>query len=257
MSVERPGCGTVLAGRIAECFEDNELREMLSGSVLMDAATLEVLDERGLAHLAGVRVAERYDNGVMERFSDDVLNGEHVGHVRDARIEFWGPAQGQANVLEPIRVGVRTLAVMEDYFCRPRGPCLTAYENELGGRVAVMGYAPWMFLHSAAKRYQLLNLADWLTRGRLPVRIYETVPLIPFVRLSPGRKRGAVVLLNSGLDTVEKATVEVRSPEIPVWMWTEGGVSQLEPQVKSGGWQVTLTDILPWTTVCLFLGEKP
>ncbi|HOS95797.1 MAG TPA: hypothetical protein PLQ54_20990, partial [Armatimonadota bacterium] len=182
-----PVYGTVLGGRAAEGFTDDELRVLLSGGVLMDTATLEILSARGLGELTGVRVARRIDNGAMEQLTEDALNGGYAGQIRDARIEFWGNAQGKADILEARADGVRVLANTHDYFRRCHGPCLSVYENELGGRVAVMGYAPWMFLHSVSKRAQLLNIADWITGEGLPVRVEEPVALVPFVRMAEDR----------------------------------------------------------------------
>ncbi len=231
---EPPPYGTVLAGHTVDAFSDDELRTLLSGGVLMDTAVLDALEQRGLGALTGVRIARRLDNGVMEEFTPDPLNAEHAGQVRDARIEFWGDGRGKADVLAPVAEGVRMLAELRDYFRRPQGPCLSAFENELGGRVVVMGYAQWMFLQSVAKRAQLLNIADWLTRGALPVRIEQAVPLVPLVRMSADRTRAAVVLLNAGLDPVDSAIVRVR---------VAGGAECTE----------TVTDLAPWTTRALLL----
>jgi hypothetical protein len=253
--VDRPGCGTLLTGRVLEAFDDDELRAMLSGGVLMDSAALRALTERGLGDLAGVRVARELDNGLMERFSDDPLNGEHAGETRDCRIEFWGDARGLADELEPIAPNVRVLATLRDYFQQPHGVCLTAFENELGGRVVVMGYAPWMFMYSVAKRAQLLNVADWITRGALPVRIEEAVPLTPIVRASEDRSRGVAVMLNWGLDRIEHATLHVRAPEAPAYLGTPKGLTPIARQDEPEGWTVALGPIKPWTTVCVFWGE--
>lgn len=230
----QPACGAVLAGRMAEVFTDEELRAILSGGVLMDTAALDVLTERGLGDLAGVRVTRRIDNGAMEQFTEDALNGRHAGEVRDARIEFWGDARGKADVLEPLGDGVRMLAELRDYLRRPMGPCLSAYENRLGGRVVVMGYAQWMFVQSVPKRAQLLNVADWLTRGTLPVRVEEAVPLVPFARMPSDRSRAVVVLLNAGLDTLDRATVRIR--------------------LSDGERTETVADLAPWTTKVLVVG---
>jgi len=250
-----PSLATVLSGRVAEAFPDEELTAMLAGGVLMDGEALLVLTERGLEHLAGVRLARRLDNGAMECFSDDPLNAPHAGEVRDARVEFWGDARGQADVLQPTATGVRVLAEIEDYFREPHGPCMTAYENELGGRVVVMGYAPWMFLQSVAKRAQLLNVADWIIPGALPVRIEEPVPLVPLVRASPERDRGVVVLLNAGLDPLEEATLLVRAPraEEVTWLTPAGAITQaVEPD--GAGWRLRVGPIAPWGVACLAWG---
>lgn len=254
LAVDRSAGAAVLAGRVAEAFDNDELRQMLAGGVLMDSTALEVLAARGLDHLTGVRLARRLDNGVRERFTADALNGPHAGEIRDARIEFWGDATGLADELQPAAKGVRVLATLENYAGQAQGICMTAYENALGGRVVVMGYAPWMYLHSVAKRAQLQNVADWITRGALPVRIVETVPLTPFVRMSPERDRGAVVLLNTGLDPIEQATVHLRAPAAAVHLCGASGTRRLPRRAIRGGCAVQLGRIEPWTTVVLLLG---
>ncbi len=256
LSVDRAAAsGVVLAGRVAEAFSTPELKEMLAGALFMDTAALEVLNERGLGALTGVRLARRLDNGLRERFTNDALNGRFADDVRDARIEFWGDARGLADELEPLAPAVRVLATLETYFGEPRlGPCMTIYENELGGRVAVAGYAPWLFVHSLPKRSQLQNVLDWLTRDRLPLRIDEAVPLIPVVRLAADRKRGAVVLLNAGLDPIPRATVHVRAPAAAVRLLTPSSSRRLQPQPESGGWVVTLGPLPAWSTAVLLIG---
>ncbi len=256
LSVDRPGCGVILASRVAETFDEAELRGMLSGPVLMDNLALEVLTERGLGGLTGVRIARHFNNGVMERFTDDPLNGEHRGAGRDVRIEFWGDARGLADMLEPLDKGVRFLSNLETYFGQRLGPCMSAWENPLGGRVVVMGYAPWMYLGSEAKRTQLLNVADWATRRAMPVRIEETLPLVPVVRMAGDRSRGAILFLNAGLDAVEEATVRVRAPAARARLVAPGSVPRtVKTTSGKDGWTVTLRDIGPWRVFALLFGK--
>lgn len=256
LSAHRTGAAaTVLAGRTAETFSDDELRGMLSGAVLMDGSTLEVLERRGMGELTGVRLAKRWNNGVMERLTDDPLNGPWRGAVRDVRIEFWGDATGLGDMLEPLAAEVRTLARMESYFGEQLGPSLTAFENRLGGRVIVSGYAPWFFLGSEAKRAQLQNVLDWAARGQLAVRIEETVPLIPVLRLSPEKDRGVIVLLNAGFDSIEEATLRFRGPFVPVHLVSPGSKKlKLRIVREKNGWRIKLSDFAPWRVKALLLG---
>jgi hypothetical protein len=255
LTAKAPGCGVVLCGRVAEAFSDPELKGMLAGGVLMDSTALEVLTERGLGDLTGVRLAKRLDNGLMERFSGDEINGRAAGELRDARIEFWGDAKGMGDVLEPVTSGVRVLTTIEDYFYRPQGPGMTAFENDLGGRVVVMGYAPWIFLHSVGKRLQLQNAADWISRNRMPVRVDETVPLMSVARVSADRQRGAVMLLNAGMDAIPEATVHLRLPVLQARLLVIGRDERtLDIQPEAVGGCFTLREIEPWGLRILLLG---
>jgi len=249
------GEGTILSGRVAEGLDEGELRRILSGGVLMDAFALEALWQRGLGEHAGARIALWIDNGVAERFTDNPLNGPYPRALRDIRNEFWGDPYLNSALLEPLSPQVHVLSELETYLGERVGPCLTAFENALGGRVIVMGYAPWRFINLCTKRAQILNVADWATRGGLCVRIREAVTLTPLVRLSPDRHRGAIVLLNAGFDPIERATVEVRAPVTPVRLAASvRDAVALHPAPADGGWSVVLKNIPPWSVVALLLG---
>jgi hypothetical protein len=254
LASDTPACATVLCGYVADVFSDDELKTMLARGVLMDSTALGLLTERGLGRLAGVRLAKRLDNGMWERFSDDPMNGRAAGEIRDARIEFWGDAKGMADVLEPISQGVRVLTTIEDYFARPQGAGMTAFENELGGRVVVMGYAPWIFLHSVGKRLQLQNAADWISRDTMPVRVDETVPLLSVARVAADRQRGAVMLLNAGFDPIPEATVHLRMTGSQARLLSIGRRAQVLPvEPEATGVRITVKDVEPWGVRCVLI----
>ena len=124
---------------------------------------------------------------------------------------------------------------------------MTAFENELGGRVVVMGYAPWIFLHSVGKRLQLQNVADWISRDTMPVRVDETVPLVSVARVAADRQRGAVMLLNAGFDPIPEATVHLRLTGSQVRLLSIGRRAQIMPvETEATGVRITLKDIEPW-----------
>ena len=169
----------------------------------------------------------------------------HHSLIADAHRAEFGPLSAPGN-----------LAFIEDYFYRPQGPGMTAFENELGGRVVVMGYAPWIFLHSVGKRLQLQNAADWISRNRMPVRVDETVPLVSVARVSADRQRGAVMLLNAGMDFIPEATVHVRLPVLQARLLAIGrDEGTFNIQLEATGGCFTLREIEPWGLRILLLGE--
>jgi hypothetical protein len=160
---------------------------------LLDATALQVMWDRGLGELTGVRLRRAFDNGVWERFTDHPLNGSGAQDGRDARLSFWRSVAWQLDAAgERDKLGdIAHLVSYDDTDC---GMCLATYENSLGGRVVTMTYAPWTRLKSSAKRSQLINLVDWATRGRLPLLIERASRVVPFVRMSTDRKRCVTVL---------------------------------------------------------------
>lgn len=247
--------GVILTSRLPDLFTDEELREMLAGGVLLDAGALDVLHERGLGEYTGVRIAKRFDNGVKEYFTADPLNDPAAANDRYVNIEFWGDARGQADVLEPLAPDVRVLSELVNYMGELHGPCMTAFENALGGRVVVAGFAPWIFLGSTAKRTQMQNIADWLTRGTVPVRVETMAKLVPFARLSADRTRGSLVLLNAGLDAIEQAQLRLRIPQTPIRLARPGQApTPVDAEWSPEGCRLTLRDLPAWSTCALLLG---
>lgn len=256
LSPNNSGDGAVLIGGMVPTFTDEELRRLLAGGVLMDSAAVDALYARGLGELTGVRIARRLDNGLNERWTDDALNGSYAGWTRSGRIEFWGDARGQGDELALLSDDVHVLARLETFTGELLGPCVTAAENALGGRVAVLGYAPWMHLGSTAKRAQLQALADWLSRDRLPVRILEPVKLVPLVRLTADRTRGVVVLLNATSDVLNEATLHLRTAAPPSeLLLADGTVQPLSAVAIPNGWQITLTALPGWQSCALHIGD--
>lgn len=255
LSPAREGGGVILHGRHAEVFSKAELRAMLAGPLLMDAFALDVLWKRGLGTLTGVRLAGWQDNGLAERLTDDPLNGALTGGLRDIRAEFWGDRMMTSAKLDPLKPEVRVLSVLETYLGERREPCVTAFENALGGRVVVFGHAPWRFVE--VKRDQIVNAVDWAMRSRLPVRIRENVPVIPLVRLAPDRRRGVIVLVNAGLDPLARVSLAVRAPAANVRLASPGRKPvALRCREEPGGWSVELRDLEPWQTVALWFQSR-
>jgi len=254
LSAERCGLGSVLTGRIAEAFEDEELRSLLAEGVMLDTLALRVLRERGMNELTGVTLASSYSTSVNARLTSDPLNGPYAGTVHDAH-QLLPQAFRSADTLEPLDPKVRVLAELQDFRFDRKGPCMTAYENKLGGRVVVIGYAAWWYLQSAFKRFQTINAADWIAKGQLPLRIEETCAVAPFVRINAERTRGVIVLLNTALGPVETATVRLRIPEkTPVRLASMNKESRMEAFRSSDGWGVRIKNIHAWSTVSLLLG---
>jgi hypothetical protein len=256
LSAERNGLGTVLTGRIAEAFDDAELESILAEGVMLDSIALRVLSERGLGELTGVRIKSSYDNGVIARLTDDPLNGRYAGAVDDVR-DMVPEEFKQADVLEPLKPTVRVLAQLQDFLLRDKGPCMTAYENALGGRVVVVGHAPWWFLHSAHRRFQTLEAADWIAKRRLPLRIEETVAIAPMVRADTGGTRGLIMLLNTGLGPVDSATLHLRMPEsTPVRLASTVKGPHMSRFNAPRGWGVRIENMPAWSTLALLFGKE-
>jgi hypothetical protein len=243
----RSACGTLLSGKVAEAFTPEELRDMLSKGVLMDAFALQVLWSQGLGELAGVKSGQVFPSGVSERLTNHSLNGRYAGDGRDALV---GPEDGVCSLV-PVAEGVGDLAHLVRYDGTDMGSCFSIYTNALGGRVAVASYAPWQRLGRSATRYQLLAVADWLAGGRLPVLIEQMVRIAPLVRCSPDGQRIAVVLLNLALEESGPVTLRLRAHPHQVSLVSRENARPLQARHEGNETVVELPSIPAWQTAVL------
>ena len=241
-------CGVFLSNRLAEVFSDRDLRRFLSRGAIIDGPTLQILWDRGLGELTGVRPGKQYETGVREVPSDHPFNGRYAGDERELLAPSW---KAVALELLPVDRRTETLSRLLGYDGTPIGAGLTLYENKLGGRVAVLGFNAWALAGSTGKRTQLLNIADWVSRGTVPLRIDRTLKVVPFVRMSPDRKRFVVVLLNASLDPTGSFRVRLRVKATAVQCLKRDGVAVLPVARREGELVVRLPQLGPWQTVVL------
>jgi hypothetical protein len=256
----------VLTGRIAEAFSDEQLRSILTRGVLLDTVALRVLSARGLGELTGVRIAASFPIRIAAgmttaRLTSDQINGPFAGALHNCSA-FTPPPFDMADTLAPLTDGVRNLAQLEEPMGRlgvdageDKGPCVTAFENMLGGRVVVVGYSPWWFLQSASMRHQMLEIADWISRARILVRIVEPVALTPYVRVNADASKGVILLFNTGLEIVETATVHIRvSQNTPIRLVSAEKGPAMQRVGGAANWGLRIRHIAAWSTVGLLLG---
>ncbi|MBO9608637.1 MAG: hypothetical protein J7639_21975 [Paenibacillaceae bacterium] len=254
----RSACGTILSGSMPYGYTSEELKEMLAGGVLLDGEALQAVWQKGLGDYCGVRIEAAYSNGVMERLTDDELNGRYNGEKRDGRALF---AAETAYSLAPAGKGVRVLSELVTMTGEVCGPSFTLYENALGGRVAVHSYAPWKHIHSSLKKSQLTAALDWVSRGTMPVRIDACVKVVPFIRRSPDGKKFVLMLLNASFDATGAVEVEIRgvAPDTVVELQRDGTTTPVEAariSGEAGNVRVTIHDLAPWQFRVLCSGES-
>jgi len=246
----RAACGVLLAGKVAEAFTTGELRAFLSKSVLMDGFALRVLWARGLGELTGVKPGEGILTGT-ERLTNHPLNGRYAGDRRDI---LAGPAD-EIYSLVPVTSGVGDLAHLVRSGGSDGGSCFSTYANALGGRVAVSTFGPWRRQGRSATRHRLLAVADWLSGGRLPVVIEQTVRVAPLMRASPDGQRFALLLLNAALDPTGPLTLRLRTQARRVSLINQGKLVPLPSEREGNDLVVRLGSVPAWQTAIL-LGSR-
>ncbi len=247
-------CATALAGAIPLAFTKDELRQIFAGGVLMDVEAWRAVHRLGLSRWTGVEAGEKYGRDTIEVLAEHRFSGDFGGRFRDCRQSFWW--REDAYSLLPIQAEVEVLARLVDYQGRDRGISMTACQNELGGRVVVMGYFPWSQFHGLAKSVQMKNICGWLSKDHLPVVLDSLARVHIWVR-KVSRNRLVCILLNSSLDAAKDLTLRIKPDfQLCQWLTIDGRKGSLPVNKEPGkGSTVMLPPLQAWSVGLLVLSE--
>ncbi|MEK7718829.1 MAG: hypothetical protein AAB347_04355 [Bacteroidota bacterium] len=107
----------------------DEIKNLLSGGVYMDAETLQQLNEMGFGELTGFEVMGSENKDRIEKFSNHPLNGAFAGRERDNRQSFW---KSIAYTLRKTNKNAQTLSGLIDYAGKEVSACTAGiFENKL------------------------------------------------------------------------------------------------------------------------------
>lgn len=198
----------VLPSDHAEAIDTGRLSEYLSRGVFMDGRAAEILVERGLGDLIGVEAmsplsgpvtAERIDDHEMSQCGRKILVGPGV----TPRDHFFRITPNHSTLI---------LSTLMEFWTKPVGPGLIAYENPQGGRAVVSAYGRSGSAMPAAyenplRKAQLSRVFSWLARKPLPAEVIDR-PCIWILTRGLQRKR-LVLLTNLSFDPVESVTIAI------------------------------------------------
>ena len=155
--IERPGL-VALRAEDVERMDDEQLRMVLSGRVLVDSLAARTLTERGMAGFLGTS-AEK--GGKDFHFTSEwATDGSHsMGYMWDDTTSKLTPLDDKAEIRWSFCQGPR--------FPRPKpfAPSVVRYRNKLGGHVVTLGWCLDLVGHKAfrpVRKLELVEEFDWL-----------------------------------------------------------------------------------------------
>ena len=245
-------CVTALAGDSPLMFDRSTLECILAGGVVLDGPALARLVEMGLGEYLGFEPGDRYDDDTIEVFADHALNGPFPGHRRDCRQSFKWRWDGSVRALQPIHDQAEIVATLADYQDGDRGVSLGVFENELGGRVAVMGYFPWNLVQSRPRSVQTGSVMRWLSRHTIPAMVDTYARAHIWCRR---RADGTPVIfvLNASCDPIPSLDLLVRTDVGSLLSYDM--TDREKPLVRSGEFEgygrFSLPDLGPWSAAII------
>lgn len=219
-----PNLPAMMTGEDVQLFPDEDLRLLLKEGLLLDGTAAEALSRRGFAGEIGVR-AEPWTGPTVsaERWGVIVLRG-------DARYSRLEPLSASTRIHSTLLH--RKSGVSEAF--SELGPAVTLFENDSGGRVAVLAAscgtgnslsAPGLSFYDEDRKRELVDLLGFVCGGPIPFYYPGDAEVyLKLRRFADGRY--LVALFNLGHDPLD--VIPLTSPSV---------ITASEMITPGGGWQ--------------------
>jgi len=236
---------TILGKDNVYTLSKEEIRNLLSSGVYMDAETLQQLNEMGFGELTGFEVTGSETKDRIEKLVRHSLNSKFAGRERDNRQSFW---KSQAYSLRKTDEKAQTLAGLVDYADKDVSDCtLGIFENKLGGRICVAGYYPWTFMENLSKSSQMKSVFCWLSKNSLPGYIASFHKINLWIR-EPQNGTIALAFTNASFDAAENIVLMLKTERKTIKIYD---MSCKETVIHSSGTdgpyqKFVIPEVAPW-----------
>jgi hypothetical protein len=193
-----PSSVNVLLGDEVRAYSDSEIKQFLSQALFLDNVAAEHLIERGFQAQLGIKMTGKITQACVERLSHPEFSGLY--HNCDLPTN-WFRMDVQGDHISHVEVDPSALVIAHfvDQDRNIIAPSFTLFENELGGKLAIIAQAvqDLAFFHRA-KSIQMQAVLKWLGLNHTAFWIEDHVNIAPFIY--EDEKQGLYVLVNTGLD---------------------------------------------------------
>ena len=239
---------SVLVGRMAEGYTDEEILKLLSGNIMIDGYAAKQLIERGFSKYIGIDSAECYESGISEHYTSHPINGNNVDYIRTIALTFFfkGNKVKCSAFAFQVNEDAEIISDLYSILDKKLGACSLLFKNGLGGRIAVFGYSAFAFLRTEEKREQLLNICDWMTDGKMSVRIQNPLKVMPIIRSNANES--ILSLSNCWYDATGEFAVDIRKENVTsvCEILDNGTLIPVKFEKIQNGIRMLVDNILPW-----------
>ena len=217
----------LLNERLAESLTREEALAVLRNGVFLDAKALNVLNRMGLEQYTGFRSGKAYCKGVKEQTVPNRITGSGIDD-RHICLEFSINGHSEFDKTDPVYSleksgdGAEWLTQLVDYLGRPVEFASGVYENELGGRVCVGGFAPFSWCMGDARMKQIKQILRWLSKDSLPAYVFNSAKAALWCRNDKNIRISFANLSLDALDRLEIAVLNYKG-KLKYTMYCDGG----------------------------------
>ncbi len=205
---------TFLAGDTVYSLTDEELKGYLKKNLILDASAAAAFVDRGYQNMIGCRTTKMDAPFGAEYFKDETFCGKYAGtyaSLKDTPIsDVWKIVDADPKA--------KVLTTITDHDLKEVCPAITLFENELGGKVAVMtlkvGSALVDLRHfiSYQKQYTMRQILNWMDPAVVPVFVED--PSGFAVQYNDDGKKVFCSLINTSYDISEELLITFQDKDL-------------------------------------------
>ena len=234
------GAVKLVSGDIVEHMTKEEIERLLQGSVFLDGHAAYLLSNRGFSKLIGAEVSTREET-LLPPFYEGIRNPENFANINN-RLMYnytWAFNSRNRDAFYQIK-SLNGAEIITDFLNtrnQPLYPAMIHFENDLGGRVAVMAFNlndSYVFSRSISifnyvKKELLRQTIEWLGSEPLPVFVKQMPNAFCIFSRSESNDYAVVVITNLSSDTFDSLSLDIA----PEWI-----NSIFEILNSNGEWEV-------------------
>jgi len=194
--------GNVILGDAINCYNDSEILSLLSGGLMIDGLALEHMCKRGFKELLGCETRGHIRIAAVERLDNNKFSGMFEGNNLPTNW-FRMEKEGRYNYHLILHKGAISISTLLDCEMKELAPGTVLFENELGGRIAILA-APvdkWQWIYRS-RAYQIGQVVQWLMFDKLPIWIEDCPNVGPFYYEDENTGEGLLGIVSGNLDTM-------------------------------------------------------
>lgn len=207
-----------VSGNIAKVFNDEELKELFKGALLLDGAAANILYERGWGKYLGVVIKPRT---VMNFCFEGVTDVNNLNNIEGDLMYNWAysPAGQEGSAIYELEVIDSKVEILTNFLNEKEEPVIPGfvrYENELGGRVAIIAYDLKRNLTSSSifnyKKKEILRQSlEWLSQKQLPIFIKNNPNVFCILNKSLTEKYAIATITSLVADSYDSLSIDIDS----------------------------------------------
>ena len=245
----------------AEVISAQELDMLKSKAVITDGESIDILQKRGFDFGFDVRKMTYSDSRVMqERFCEHPVKPKHKDVFSPA---YFAPGRAVSTCLAKCPEDSEILGVYERV---KQFPCVmdeidgcpvadVVITTDRGGKWAILCNAPWKGVVPAYYRDYMLDVADYISGGRLCARILDPIQATLHVRKNKDGSVAAVSITNCTVGPTGEFRLAVRNAAGKKFRFMSqyDGTCELTAEHKDGADIITVPSITAWSVATIFI----